>query len=436
MEATRATRPESSRLEPTRLEAPEKSLERQIRAFHWIRLLAELTGRSAGTDQEGEAGARVEVWLRDIGFEEVSAESVPARPRPGWVWALHLGLGALGCALGGAPGVPWNAQLGAAAGFALTALAALSFRREVSGGRPLLTRWAPVRDSLIVTARTGASRPRRRIVLTAALDAPRTTRLFAGRLGAFGGAPRDGIGLPRGLAAGPWALWVAAVVVTAAAALGAPGLPVLAARVAIGASLAWLAAASLRWAFASVSPGANDDASGVAAMLTAAEQIAAHLPPDAELWCAATGGGQAGACGANALIGAHPEWFQGATAFVHFEGVGAGDLHYAASEGLLVRLHHAPMLRELARRVAACGAYGFVAPAHLATDTGGRVAARRGGHVLSLVALGEDGLPLHHLSRDDQVQQIDTEAVIRAADFGASVVSAYLRGDAEPLAYV
>jgi len=424
-------------LEANRLEAPEKSLERQIRAFHWIRLLAELSGRSAGTDQEGEAGARVEVWLRDLGFEEIAAESVPSRPRPGWVWALHLGLGALGCALGGAPGIAWwNAEIGSAAGLALAALAALSFRREVSGGAPLLTRWLPVRDSLIVTARAGAQRPRRRVVLTAPLDAPQTTRLFAGRLGVFGAAPRDGIGAPRGLAAGPSALLAAAVVVTAAAALGARGIPVLAARVAVGAALAWLALRCLRWALAAVSPGANDAASGVAAMLTAAEQIAAHLPPDAELWCAATGGGQAGACGASALVQAHPEWFQGATAFLHFEGVGAGDLHYAASEGVLARTYHAPMLRELARRVAACGAYGFVAPAHLPTDTGARLAARRGGHVLSLVALGEDGLPLHHLSRDDRVNRVDTEAVIRAADFGACVVSAYLRGDAEPLAYV
>ena len=77
--------------EPAR---PEKSLEREIRAFHWIRLLAELSGRFAGTDQEGEAARRVESWLRELGFDEIEFSSVPSRPRPGWVWAVHFLLAA------------------------------------------------------------------------------------------------------------------------------------------------------------------------------------------------------------------------------------------------------------------------------------------------------------------------------------------------------
>ena len=84
--------------EPAR---PEKSLEREIRAFHWIRLLAELSGRFAGTDQEGEAARRVESWLRELGFEEIEFTSVPSRPRAGWVWAAHFLLAAIGCAVGG-----------------------------------------------------------------------------------------------------------------------------------------------------------------------------------------------------------------------------------------------------------------------------------------------------------------------------------------------
>jgi hypothetical protein len=113
----------------------EKNLERQIRAFHWIRLLSELSGRHAGTDQEGEAARRVEMWLRDLGLDEVSLASVPSRPREGTLLAAHAGVAALGCALGGV------------AGFALALLAALSFSREMSGGAAWLTRWLPVRGS-------------------------------------------------------------------------------------------------------------------------------------------------------------------------------------------------------------------------------------------------------------------------------------------------
>jgi hypothetical protein len=38
----------------------EKSLERQILAFHWVRPLAELPGRFAGSPKQREAAARGE----------------------------------------------------------------------------------------------------------------------------------------------------------------------------------------------------------------------------------------------------------------------------------------------------------------------------------------------------------------------------------------
>jgi hypothetical protein len=369
--------------EPAR---PEKSLEREIRAFHWIRLLAELSGRFAGTDQEGEAARRVEEWLRDLGFEEIGFTSVPSRPRPGWVWAVHFAVAALGCALGGF------------AGALLAGVAALSFRREATGASPWLSRMLPARDSQNIVARVGSLRPRRRVVLTALLVD-------------------------------------ASALVAVAAALGADGIAVLAARGLAVALLAVGALASLRWAGASASACAND-ASGIAAMLTAAEQLAAQLPPDVELWCAATGAEHTGARGMHALLEAHPEWRAEVTAFVNFAWLGGGSLHYARSEGELARAYYPTSLQELARRIAASGSYGAVSPADLAFATGARLAARRGPHVLSLVALEPNLLPRGFRARSDDPEQVDTELVIRAADFGCCVVSAYLRGDAEPLAYV
>ncbi|HKA13724.1 MAG TPA: M28 family peptidase [Myxococcota bacterium] len=404
--------------EPAR---PEKSLEREIRAYHWIRLLAELSGRFAGTDQEGEAARRVESWLRELGFDEIGFASVPSRPRAGWVWAAHFLLAAAGCGVGGI------------AGAVLAGAAALSFRREAAGGAPLLSRVFPARDSQNVAARVGSIRPRRRVVLTAPLDAAPASALFAGRLAKASASPRAGE--PRGLAALPARLIDAAAIVTAASALGADGAVALGARGVAGVVLAIGAMAAVRWATASGSAGAND-ASGVAAMLSAAEQLAAQLPPDVELWCAATGAGHAGARGMRALLEAHPEWRADNTAFVNFAWVGGGALHYAVSEGELARTHYDTSLLELARRVAASGTYGAVSPAELAFDTAGRLAARRSPHVLSLVALEPTRLPRGFRARGDDPGQIDTELVVRAADFGSCVVSAYLRGDAEPLAYV
>jgi Zn-dependent M28 family amino/carboxypeptidase len=228
----------------------------------------------------------------------------------------------------------------------------------------------------------------------------------------------------------------AAALVTAASALGADGAIATIARALLGAALAVAAVAAARWARASGSAGANDNASGVAAMLSAVEQLAAQLPPDVELWCAATGAGQAGSRGMHALLDAHPEWRTDTTAFVNFCCVGGGALHYVRSEGSFSRTLYPPSLMELARRVGSSGTYGVVTPADLAIDTGGQVAAQRGGQVLSLVALEANGLPRGFRAHGDLPEHLDTETVIRAADFGCCVVSAYLRGDAEPLAYV
>jgi hypothetical protein len=406
--------------EPAR---PEKSLEREIRAYHWIRLLAELSGRFAGTDQEGEAARRVESWFRELGFDEIEFTSVPSRPRPGWIWAAHFALAALGCAIGGA------------AGGLLACAAALSFRREAAGSAAWLSRLFSARDSQNVVARVGSTHPRRRVVITAPLDAAPATAWFGARLAAHGAAAQKAGRAPRGLAALPARLLDASAVVCTAAALGADGIVALAARALIGAVLAFASLAAMRWALSSGSAGAND-ASGVAALLSAAEQLAAQLPPDAELWCAATGAGHTGARGMRALLDAHPEWRAESTAFVNFAWVGAGALHYVCSEGELVRAHYPTSLLELARRVAASGSYGAVSPADVGCDTGGRLAAERSPHVLSLVALEPDGLPRGFRARGDDPADLDTELVVRAADFGCCVLSSFLRGDAEPLAYV
>ena len=138
----------------------------------------------------------------------------------------------------------------------------------------------------------------------------------------------------------------------------------------------------------------------------------------------------------HALLEAHPEWRADNVAFVNFAWVGAGALHYLCSEGELERVHYPTSLLELARRIAASGSYGAVSHADVAFDTGGRLAARTSPHVLSLVALEPNGLPSGFRTRSDDPAPLDTELVVRAADFGCCVVSAFLRGDAEPLAYV
>ena len=144
----------------------EKSLERQIRAFHWIRLLAELPGRFAGSPAEREAADRIESWMRDLGVEDVQRQAVPSRPTAGLVLALHLGLAAFACLVGGGFGA------------LLAGLAAVSVRAELRRGVSLLSRALPCPDSLNVVGRAGARHPGQRVVLSAHIDSAQAGWLF------------------------------------------------------------------------------------------------------------------------------------------------------------------------------------------------------------------------------------------------------------------
>ena len=403
----------------------EKSLERQERAFHWVRQLCDGPGRLAGSRGEARAVDLVEGWLRELGFEQITTRPCVAAPSAGVSLALHLVLAGVGCAWGGVGGL------------VLAGAAAWSFRRGLARGASPLARWLSRPRSLSLVARAGAAAPRRRVVLASALGSGRSAALFSER-------SRDWLRHRLGLDDRPWVLtetwpkWglTAAVLVCAASALGADGVLLNAVRAAAALGLAAGAAAGLQWAWAAPSPGANASGSGLAALLTAGEQLAAQLPPDVELWCVAAGGDARGERGLASLLDLHPEWCEETTAVVHFSAVGSGELHYARSEGSERRTVHPPMLAELARRVAASGAFGSVTPTHFGGETGGAALGRRGAQVLSLVCLDASGTPRHLDQREDRPESLDLETVVRAADFGCSVVSAHWRGDAEPLAYV
>jgi hypothetical protein len=403
----------------------EKSLERQIRAFHWIRLLAEIPGRFAGTAAEREAADRIEGWVRELGVEDVRRQPVDSRPRAGAVLALHLGIAALGCLFGGGFGA------------LLALLSAVSLRSEFRRGRPLLTRLLPSPESLNVVGRAGARHPGQRVVLSAHMDTTQAGWLFSPAVADFVArlsARRDEHAPPP---PGPNALPLAAVLIAAgillAAWLGAGGFLIGAARLLAGLALAAGCAATLQWATAPPTPGANDNASAVAAMLTCAEQLLSQLPGDVELWVVATGAEEVGCRGMHSFVSAHGDWPADSTYYVNFESVGGGALHWVRSEGTFAKSGYPPTLVELARRVAASGVFGELSPVDLIASTDGHVPAARGLPTLSLISLEQGGIPRRYHRLDDVPESVDLPTVIRAADFGAAVARAALRGEAGPI---
>ena len=306
---------------------PPKRSAREERAFGWISGLSELPERAAGSPSEREAAARVAGWMKELGLGAARIEPVPARPRSGWGLALHAAVAGAGLLLGGVFGA------------ALALLAALSFRAEMRGRGRWLSRLLPAPASVNVVASTSVDAPRARVVLSAHIDAAQAGWLFAKPLADFFAARaqrgrRDG-DAPPGPNALPEAILMGAGLVALASGLGASGLLLDLARLGVGAALLLVLALGAQWASARCSPGANDNASAVAAMLTCAEQLLALLPADVELWLVGTGAEEVGCCGMHALLAAHPDWRPEATYFVNFECVGGGALHWIRSEGTL-----------------------------------------------------------------------------------------------------
>lgn len=401
------------------------STEREGRAREWIRILSEMPARFAGTGGERAAAEHIAEWMRSLGARDVSLVPTPGAPRAGIVVGMHTGLGAIGCYWGGL------------FGFLLAALAAWSFSSEYRRRRPILSRLPSAADSVNVVGRIGNPTPTRRVVISAHIDTAQAGWIFrrewADFFAAFANAARDPNQPPPGPLMLPEATLIAAALIALGAWLGAHGFLFGTAKLAVISLLVIDSVLTFQWAQSPPTPGANDNASAVAAMLTCGERLAQDLPEDVELWIVGTGAEEVGCIGIEGFVDAHGDWPRDQTYFVNFECVGGGSLHYIRSEGLLHKQSFPPMMVDLARRVAASGTFGTVTPTDLLANTDGHVPAHREYPSLSMISLEPNGVPRNYHRREDTVDGIDPSTVVRAADFAAAVASAALRGEGGPI---
>lgn len=393
--------------------------DREHRAHQWIDTLTRSPERFAGSPLERGVAEQVGEWMRQLGLREVGLEPAPSAPRSGLVLALHAGVTLLGLWLGGPLG----------AGLAVVSL--WSFRSHLRHRVQRLSRLLPAPESVNVVGRTGRGAPRRRLVLSAHIDSAQAGFLFSKRLAdAFAGnAGRSGARPPIGPLALPEGFMIAGALVAVAGWLGAHGVLFWLLTLATVGGLLLTAGLTLQWALSPPTPGANDNASAVAAMLTCAEALAPQLPDDVELWLVGTGAEEVGCCGMHAFVDRHRDWPVAATYFVNFECVGGGRLHYIRSEGVLEKGYFPPQLNEVARRLTAGGQWGDVTPTDLLAATDGHVPAAAGYPTLSLISLEANGVPRNYHRVEDTVDALDMAMVVRAADFGAAVALEALRGD-------
>src|SRR5262249_43454514 len=148
-------------------------------------------------------------------------------------------------------------------------------------------------------------------------------------------------------------------------------------------------------------------ASGVAAMLTCAEQLLAQLRDDEELWLVATGAQETGVGGLADFLDTHAGPAARDTFFFHFERLGGDALARGAAEIGRERCVHPPRLAELARRLAESGAFGSIGAVDWIGATGVAALAARGLPVLALVSTDPDGLPRNDHQPVDPPESVD-----------------------------
>jgi hypothetical protein len=145
-------------------------------------------------------------------------------------------------------------------------------------------------------------------------------------------------------------------------------------------------------------PGANDNASGVAVLLASAEELMDM--EKTELWAIATGCEESGLCGMLAFMEAHA-FPRENTYFINVDNCSAGCASYITSEGMLLRYPSSQELLKLAREVAAEEGLEVKARSFHTLPTDALVPMVRGYKAMSIMAFDERGmLPNWHWPTD------------------------------------
>lgn len=313
--------------------------------------LASIGGRTPGSDGERRAA----LWLRDqlrADGERAAVETVWVRP----AWALSLG-GYLAVAVAGSaisvslPGIGLAVLVAALAGTLGDLTAA-----------PAALRWlTPARATQNVVVEAGATEAspaegRLRLVLTANIDAGRTGSVYRDGWVRIESRLRRALGGHLASVPGLLALLIAVLAALAGARLAGAGGTSLGVAQLIPTVLALVALALLAdIQLSPPSPGANVNASGVAAALAVFRQLRHSPPENLDVCLVLSGAGEAGALGLRDFVRRRRRrgWRAQDVAVLALEPCAVGTPFFATHEGPLLALRLHPQLLACARAAAA-----------------------------------------------------------------------------------
>ncbi len=395
--------------------------------------LAAFEQRGAGTDAERRAARWLATELATAGHEVVVE---PFWCRPSWALAhaWHAVLGLAGSLLAvGSPSL----------GGALILVALLSAIADAVLGVSLGRRLTPERASQNVIAPAAALAAQGhdgspvRLILTADYDSGRTGVAYWNRPRRAAARIRR---LTRGLTPG-WLGWLAIALVwleaTAVARLaGSGGTAIGIAQFPPTVGLVVGVALLLDIATADFSPGAGDNASGVAVALALARALRAAPPRRTAIEVVLTGAGDGSAIGLRRYLRARKGKLSASNTIVlGIAACGAGSPRWWASDGQLVPLRYFPKLRELCATLAREDP-GLDARAHKGRGTSPAFPARQAGlPAITIGCLDELGLVPRAHQRSDTADKIDEQALDRAVELGLlliDAIDAHLASQAAP----
>jgi peptidase M28-like protein len=341
--------------------------------------------------------------LRDEGAADVELETFRYQGTYAFAHAAHLVVGLVAARRNGA---------GARAA-ALAALASLEL--EASGRAQWLRRILPAGEGVNVVGRVpAAEESRATLVVLAHHDAARTGLAWHPRLVGLGAArarrarrmdPRLGL---------------------AAAGLLAAAMPWRLARHAGAAVLAAAVAAELDIASSPTVPGANDNATGAAALLALAGAVAAAPPAHVETLLVAPGCEESGMGGTAAFLRRHRAALQPARTFVlGLDTLGSGTPIVCSAEATLFPHAYRPQDLDL---VDAGAARAGVEPPErwrVGAWTDPILARFAGLPAASLLSVGPDGTYPNWHRMTDTPERVDFDSVTRCAAIAVGTAEAF-----------
>jgi Zn-dependent M28 family amino/carboxypeptidase len=179
-------------------------------------------------------------------------------------------------------------------------------------------------------------------------------------------------------------------------------------------------------ALSDIVPGAYDNASGVAAVLSAADELTTDAPANLDVWIVLAGSEESLCEGSRAFVRSRrKELDRDSTYFLNVDSVSSGRVAYEISQGAVISLPHDAHLIELCEALSASGGAG---PAgahpirHPVVDDAMPARVRRL-RAITLRTTDENGnlAPWYH-THDDVPERVDSEALSQATDFLVALV--------------